>query len=151
MLDGVGGGTTTELTSSNVFDHLFYGANVLKVSSGFLPPTKLSRNAYSEMFATSELLVAPELPATDVQAWCYQEMFSNCKSLQIPPSILPATLLPGYVYDKMFKDCQSLQYTPIIKAKNIVAQSIKPSYALRQCFTGCQSLKEIYIPYWEVP
>lgn len=148
LLDGVGG-TITELSGSGIFNHLFYGANVLKVSSDLLRPTTLSSEAYQQMFASSNLIIAPELPATTVGKWCYQQMFSKCESLQIPPSILPIEYLPACVYDNMFMGCKALQYTPIIKAKNKDATSMKPSCAFRQCFYGCLSLKYIYIPDWE--
>ena len=49
----------------------------------------------------------PELPATELYAYCYTEMFDSCISLKEAPE-LPATEFSEYCYTRMFKDCINL-------------------------------------------
>jgi hypothetical protein len=56
----------------------------------------------------SSLVNAPELPATTLANYCYQNMFEGCTSLVNAPE-LPATTLANYCYSKMFKGCTNLK------------------------------------------
>ena len=60
----------------------------------------------------SSLTTSPELPATTLAEFCYQDMFRNCTSLTTPPPSLPAPDLPRACYQGMFNGCTSLAATP---------------------------------------
>ena len=55
----------------------------------------------------SVLTSAPELPATKLADFCYNQMFSYCTNLVSAP-VLPATTLADYCYYSMFKNCKKL-------------------------------------------
>lgn len=59
--------------------------------------------------ASTKLVTAPDLPATTLQPYCYQAMFSYCESLTTAP-FLPAETLVERCYNAMFQDCSSLSY-----------------------------------------
>ena len=67
----------------------------------------------------SSLTTAPELPATTLTDYCYQEMFSGCSSLTTAPE-LPAKTLVNYCYYNMFKGCTKLNYIKML-ATNVNA------------------------------
>ena len=55
----------------------------------------------------SVLTSAPELPATKLADFCYNQMFSYCTNLVSAP-VLPATTLADYCYYYMFNNCKKL-------------------------------------------
>ena len=55
----------------------------------------------------SVLTTAPELPATKLADFCYNQMFSNCTNLVSAP-VLPATTLADFCYYLMFNNCKKL-------------------------------------------
>ena len=55
----------------------------------------------------TSLTQAPELPATTLADYCYEQMFRGCTSLIIAPE-LPATTLKTHCYSNMFYGCTSL-------------------------------------------
>ena len=55
----------------------------------------------------SVLTSAPELPATKLADFCYNQMFSYCTNLVSAP-VLPATTLADYCYYLMFTNCKKL-------------------------------------------
>jgi hypothetical protein len=62
------------------------------------------------MFAgCTGLTTAPELPATNLQEGCYNEMFLGCTSLTTAP-VLPAVNPAHMCYFMMFDSCTSLNY-----------------------------------------
>ena len=64
--------------------------------------------AYRQLFAgMTNLLNAPELPATTLSGYCYYYMFEDCESLTTVPA-LPATTLALYCYAGMFYNCPLL-------------------------------------------
>ena len=75
-----------------------------------LPATELAAYCYLSMFRDCTSLVnAPVLPATTLKNRCYGEMFRGCTSLVNAP-VLPATTLGAYCYVSMFRDCSNLSY-----------------------------------------
>lgn len=93
--------------------------------------------AYQELFVNCKSLVkAPDLPATTLKGNCYLAMFKGCTSLTEAP-ILPAAKLisGGSNYFRMFQYCTSL-----IKAPGII--SIAPAYCCEEMFDGCSALTE---------
>ena len=55
----------------------------------------------------TSLTIAPELPLTVIEQYCYMEMFKGCTSLTAAPA-LPATNTPDYCYKSMFYGCTNL-------------------------------------------
>ena len=55
----------------------------------------------------TSLTTAPELPATELADFCYENMFQGCTSLTIGPE-LPASILSDGCYNSMFYNCSSL-------------------------------------------
>jgi len=81
----------------------------------------------------TNLVTAPQLPATTLIKNCYAQMFEGCTSLTEPPS-LPATVLAAYCYGDMFKNCTSLVNIPELPATNIV------EHCYDSMFKGCTRL-----------
>ena len=97
-----------------------------------------SESCYQSMFAgCSNLLSAPELPATTLGYSPYRTMFSGCTSLVKAPSILPATKLNGWAYAYMFYYCTSLVNAPELPAETLTTS------CYYQMFGNCTSLKTI--------
>ena len=55
---------------------------------------------------------------TDVPSYCYNSMFSGCKSLTQAPA-LPATTLAIDCYTNMFYSCTSLTQAPVLPATTL--------------------------------
>ena len=89
---------------------MFYGCSSLVDSSNIsLPATVLDAYCYEEMFCIcSSLETAPELPATELGTECYKRMFRGCTNLKTAPE-LPATELSKHCYESMFADCSNLK------------------------------------------
>ena len=66
----------------------------------------------------SNLISAPELPATALAERCYYGMFYGCTSLTTPPA-LPATSLKASCYYSMFYGCTSLATVPMLPADTL--------------------------------
>lgn len=97
-----------------------------------------SENCYQAMFSgCSNLLSAPELPATKLGYAPYRSMFNGCTSLLKAPSILPAITIGTWAYGYMFYNCISL-----VTAPELPATTLMPS-CYYQMFYGCTSLKTI--------
>ena len=98
-----------------------------------LPSNTLSEYCYSQMFMSSNLIAAPELPAKNLASSCYANMFYKCTSLKKAPA-LPATNLAYKCYDLMFYQCTSLESAP-----ELPAVELTPS-CYDGMFNGCTSL-----------
>ena len=104
------------------------------VTAPELPATKLASNCYSVMFdSCSSLTAAPELPATELATSCYSGMFRYCSSLTTTPA-LPATTLTESCYNDMFKNCTSLTNAPELPATTLA------NYCYNGMFQNCTSL-----------
>ena len=134
----------TNLDSDEVFYYLFADCRgLISAENLILPATEVTAHGYDEMFGwCSNLLIAPQLPATAVSEYGYYEMFCDCDSLVNAPE-LPATELYGdYCYQEMFSDCANLVNGPSV----LPATSI-PEGAYSNMFSSCESLTgapEIY-------
>lgn len=97
-----------------------------------------SESCYQSMFnGCSNLLSAPELPATKLGYSPYRSMFYGCTSLIKAPSILPAITIGAWAYASMFSNCTSL-----VNAPELPAETLKNNcYYIM--FSGCTSLKTI--------
>lgn len=101
----------------------------------------MTANAFRGLFKDcTGLKTAPELPATTLANYCYQEMFMNCTSLETAPE-LPATTLKSNCYNSMFMNCTSLTTAPELPAETLVTNC----YA--NMFNGCSSLCELHVSF----
>lgn len=99
-----------------------------------LPATILAKYCYNQMFSwCKSLTTAPELPATMLANSCYTFMFQNCDSLIVAPK-LPATVLAANCYQSMFDSCISLTAAPELPASNLA------EYCYEAMFSYCTSL-----------
>ena len=97
-----------------------------------------SENCYQAMFSgCSNLLSAPELPATKLGYAPYRSMFNGCTSLIKAPSILPAITIGAWAYASMFYGCTSLVNAPELPATKLSEK------CYQSMFGGCTSLKTI--------
>ena len=113
--------------------NLFSGCTDL-ITAPELPATTLKSYYYSNMFAgCTSLTKAPELPATTLANNCYAYMFRGCTSLKQSP-VLPATTLASNCYDSMFSGCKNLTQAPELPATKLA------SYCYAYMFQDCTSL-----------
>lgn len=98
---------------------------------------ELTVGCYHSMFIGTSLTVAPELPATTLAPYCYEDMFFACSSLTTAPSILPATELADSCYDSMFSNCTSLTTAPELPATTLASSCYK------RMFASCTSLTTV--------
>ena len=97
--------------------------------------TDTEQAVFASLFeGCSQLVVAPELPATALANRCYSNMFFGCTSLKRPPE-LPATALADSCYSGMFFGCTSLK-----RALELPATALAVG-CYRYMFFGCTSLK----------
>lgn len=69
---------------------------------------KTSRAQFCSLFkGCKQLTSAPDLPATELYDYCYNNMFYGCTSLEKAPA-LPATTLKQSCYSGMFGGCTAL-------------------------------------------
>ena len=123
----------TVSTANARFCFLFYGSTNL-ISAPELPATTLADNCYRSMFYNcTNLTTAPELPATTLADNCYRSMFYNCTNLTTAPE-LPATTLANECYLSMFYNCTNLTTAPELPATTLT------KYCYYEMFKGCTSL-----------
>lgn len=70
--------------------------------------TDLSNYCFAWLFRWAPLITPPELPATMLWTYCYQEMFYACTNLIKLPK-LPAVELPPGCYKQMFQQCSQIK------------------------------------------
>jgi hypothetical protein len=139
MLFGDNAATNFSLSDkAYAFYKLFQNcANIVNVSSNFLPATTLVTYCYSNMFnGCTALTETPKLPSTTLVEHCYQSMFSGCTSLTYAPE-LPATVLKYGCYSHMFNGCTSLTTTPALPAMTLVTSCYE------NMFYGCTNLTTV--------
>ena len=118
---------------SGMFCYLFHNCTQL-ISAPELPATYLSSQCYKYMFQGCEnLRIPPELPAKTMANECYGGMFWGCTNLQTAPE-LPATKLAGWCYYYMFYGCKSLTKAPDLNVTTLA------DYCYHSMFEGCTSL-----------
>lgn len=119
--------------ASFCYNQMFYGCTNL-ITAPELPATTLARYCYYQMFnGCTSLATAPELPATTLAVKCYDYMFFSCTSLVTAPE-LPATTLADSCYYYMFAKCTSLITAPELPATTLADSCY---YGM---FLGCTSL-----------
>ena len=109
---------STVNTSEAKFIQLFEDCTQL-ISAPDLPATILAPYCYRYMFHNCEALTqAPALPATNLSEGCYLGMFQKCTSLTAAPA-LPASELAPICYAYMFAECSSLTEAPALPATTL--------------------------------
>ena len=84
-----------------------------------LPATTLADYCYNQIFyGCAGLTTAPELPATTLVERCYSYMFYHCAGLTTPPE-LPVMTLAKECYSNMFQGCTSLTTAPKLPATTL--------------------------------
>ena len=122
-------------TSNATFTSLFNGCIQL-TSAPELPATDLAEFCYQNMFeGCISLASAPVLPATTLAKSCYYGMFRGCTSLETAPA-LPATDLAEFCYENMFRGCEELETAPELTAETLAESCYS------WMFQGCTSLEE---------
>ena len=126
---------TYESVVEYAFFRLFHDCTSL-TEAPELPATTLSNFCYNNMFnGCTSLTKAPELPATTLASSCYYYMFKGCTSLAEAP-VLPATTLANFCYNNMFDGCTSLIKAPELPATTLTQR------CYQSMFYGCTSLTE---------
>ena len=106
------------------------------VTAPELPATTLAGKCYQSMFEDCiNLARTPELPATTLARDCYWSMFSGCTNLTTAPE-LPATTLEENCYLWMFRGCSKLKVNTSSGNKIFTCPSIIPSNAVTDMFEG---------------
>ena len=119
----------------NFYIYMFEGCTSLeKAPKQLSTKVNASSSCYGMFKDCTSLVVAPELPATILSYFCYQNMFEGCTSLTTGPSILPATTLAISCYQEMFTGCTSLILPPKLPAMSISYSSYD------SMFKNCTSL-----------
>lgn len=120
-------------TSNARFCYLFNKCNVL-TSVPDLPATNLAAYCYSNMFEEcTSIAEAPELPAKIMADHCYYYMFRKCTAIKKAPK-LPAKKLAPSCYTDMFSGCTALTEAPELPAKEL------PEYCYNAMFHSCKAL-----------
>jgi len=86
---------------------MFQGCQSLD-KTPILPATELADYCYQNMFQSTSLKVVPALPATNLAVGCYSYMFANSWGLG-GSIVLPAEELPAECYQEMFSWCRKLE------------------------------------------
>lgn len=84
----------------------------------------------TKMLSSENLL----LPATSLQNYCYQFMFSSCTSMTKTVKVLPATNLRTNCYQRMYNYCPALLEAPELPAETLV------SGCYSYMFTNCRNI-----------
>ena len=112
---------------------------------GFANDKVVGENALSSLFLNAEKLVFhPKkrivLPATTLNSYCYESMFSGCTGLtELPADLLPATTLAARCYCSMFKGCTGLTSLP---EKLLPAKTLANNCYVNM-FYGCTGLTSL--------
>lgn len=96
-----------------------------------------SNARFCYLFKKCDVLTSvPDLPATNLAAYCYSNMFEECTSIAEAPE-LPAKIMADHCYYYMFRKC-----TAIKKAPELPAKKLAPS-CYTDMFSGCTALTEV--------
>lgn len=143
-LYGLFDGCTTIISAKNLkfpanilskccYQAVFRGCSNL-IEAPELPATKLYNGCYQAMFRECiSLNKTPILNARDLDFGCYANMFFGCTALTEVPE-LPATTLAEECYLGMFQNCSNIKKTPKLKAKKLVTK------CYYNMFNGCTLL-----------
>lgn len=122
--------------------------STLKTFSSTFALSKLfSHNTNIRNHPTKQLV----LPATNLSASCYQQMFEGCTGLATAPE-LPATSLAYRCYAGMFSGCTSLTSTPELSSTSLAEECYADMFSgcCRLSVVTCMAtgLSSTYSPQW---
>lgn len=112
---------------------------------GFANDKKVGDDALSYLFFNAEKLVFhPKkrivLPATTLDSYCYDSMFSGCTGLtELPADLLPATTLAAECYQSMFRGCTGLTSLP----EKLLPATTLATDCYQSMFRGCKGLETL--------
>ena len=112
---------------------------------GFANDKEVGDDALSYLFFNAEKLVFhPKkrivLPATTLDSYCYQFMFSGCTGLtELPADLLPATTLATGCYQSMFRGCTGLTSLP----EKLLPATTLATGCYQSMFSGCTGLETL--------
>lgn len=107
------------------------------VTAPQLPATTLGQGCYQQMFYNcTSLKEAPELNAMSLTDHCYSEMFFGCSSIITPPE-LPATTLAEQCYYQCFQNCANMETAPELNAVSL------PTQCYLNIFNNCSKIDYI--------
>lgn len=124
-------GKTSFLDNTITFSSMFASlTGLVSVENLILPALTLNSpsngydayGCYEMMFVgCTNLINAPELPATTLAGKCYKQMFSGCTNLTKAPKTIGTseTILANNCCEKMFYNCQSLITAPELPSMNL--------------------------------
>ena len=134
----------TVSTANASYRLLFNGCTQL-VSAPELPATVLVSGCYYKMFqGCTSLTAAPALPATTLSSQCYYCMFKDCTSLTTAPE-LPATTMKMFCYYGMFQNCTSLTTAPTLPATTLT------NFCYDLMFSNCSKLNYVNAAFTTTP
>ena len=87
--------------------------------------------AFYQLFEGNVNLMSAQkllLPATELKARCYNQMFIGCTSLTDAPLLLPASLLAERCYEGMYQDCTSLSAASEMAATTLAGECCQSMY-----------------------
>lgn len=116
---------------------LFQNAYNLYDISEVTFPMIMAERCCANMFKSTVITAAPELPATTLANGCYFQMFNACYSLVHAPSKIPASVFPQSSCCNMFRMCINLVDAPKLDSATTVGDS-----AFQSMFIGCCALTE---------
>ncbi|MCR5401034.1 MAG: InlB B-repeat-containing protein [Treponema sp.] len=142
-------GNTDDVYMNINFDQncYVYGNVMSLLQKDYDKVNKVKENAFRELFKDNTHLINESssestwaareilLPATEVSANCYKDMFNGCTGLTRAPSVLPAETLAMSCYEGMFQKCSALESTPELPAENLA------SWCYAYMFEECSALK----------
>ena len=156
-----------------IFKELFKNnTHIINAEDMILTADTLSNACYDSMFlGCSNLVTAPELPATNLTPYCYRSMFEECTSLRAMPTIgmlsvdegscqymfydcssmtsvvekLEPLTLEINCYDSMFEKCSSITGSPELPALELVSQ------CYNHMFYDCSNLAFIKAAFVTTP
>lgn len=141
------------MEQTDVPDYTFYkifsgmGNHLKNASDLILPATELGAYCYADMFYGCTYLqnnstTTPALPATTLGNYCYQNLFKDWTALTDAPE-LPATTLAEGCYSNMFNGCTSLKVAPTLPATQLATACYE------SLFDGCTQLNKIDVYFKE--
>lgn len=86
----------TTLPSTYTFRGFFENITATGDASNLiLPATSCTEQCYRNMFAGTNIVTPPKLPALTLAPYCYCNMFINAKQLEVSPDLLAPVLVTG--------------------------------------------------------
>ena len=123
-----------------MLNNLFSHQNITDAGGLILPLEIKAKHAFNNLFTNcSSLTVPPRLPATKLSEGCYRSMFFACRAMTTPPQ-LPATVMKNACYENMFCNCHGLTSWPDLPATTLAYQCYYSMFASNFAVTTAPQL-----------